>query len=424
MTEDFLHYLWKFQRFKKSRLSTTQGDAVEIIHQGFHNHNAGPDFGEARIKIGDQLWAGQVEIHIESADWYKHGHQHDEVYTKAVILHVVYKHNKEVLREGGEIIPTLELSGLFDEYLYWRYEQLVQNKDFIPCAGQVRKVDDFIKTQVLERVLVERLERKTQVINEILKFNQGDWDTTLYHWMACGFGLKVNVEPMLQLARSVDWRITQKLKDNELALEAIFLGNAGLLEKAEEDDYMKSLKLEYNHYSLKYSLQPLNSSVFKYSRLRPPAFADFRIALFAAFCRSGNLGLSKILGSGTLSDLQAVFRNSANEYWKEHYRCGKATKAHKPELGEGSISIMIINVVVPFLYLYGQKKGENFYKQRALDLLDQVDPEQNRITSGFKTLNFTNISAFESQAILELYRAYCTPKKCLNCGIGNQLLKD
>lgn len=419
-----MHYLWKFQRFHKKNLTTTQGQSIEIIQQGFHNHDAGPDFTEAKIKIGDQLWAGQVEIHIESADWYRHGHQHDEAYTKSVILHVVYKHNKEVKRDAQEFIPTLELAGRFDEYLYWRYEQLVQNKDFIPCAGPVKAIGDFIKTQVLERVLVERLQRKTKVVEEILKFNNGDWNTTLYHWMAYGFGLKVNVEPMLQLARSIDWKITQKLPKNEIALEALFLGSAGLLHAAEEDAYLKALKTEFKHCAAKFNLEPLNPSLFKYSRLRPPAFPDFRIAIFAAFCGSGNLDLSKILGTGALGDLQDSFRCSASKYWQKHYRCGKETEAHRAQLGESTINILIINVVVPFLYLYGKQKDESFYKQRALDLLDQLDAEQNKITRGFEALNFQNSSAFESQAILELYRAYCTPKKCLNCGIGNQLLKD
>lgn len=421
MSEEFLHYLWKFQLIDKAGWHTESGEPVHIIHPGRHNHDAGPDFSDARIQIGEQLWAGNVEIHISSSDWNKHGHQHDEAYGN-VILHVVYEIDAEVPDQNGKPIPQVAMKGRFDEYLYWRYEQLVQTQDVIPCAPQFPGVDDFIKESILERVLVERVEEKSQQILKIWEQNNKDWNETFYQWMARGFGLKVNAEPMLVLARSLPQSVLARHKDHLFQLEALLFGVSGLLEKA-EGDYAAELAKEFGFLSKKYGLQPLKASIFKYARLRPPSFPDVRIGQFAALIhRSENL-FSKILGTGSLKVLKQLLSDSPSIYWREHYRFGLEHTRSKASMGEAFQQVLVINVIVPFLFIYGKVKGETFYQQRAMDLLEQMAAEDNKITRIYTNLGLEIGSAFYSQAVIQLYNGYCSPKKCLNCAIGIHLLK-
>ncbi len=436
MSEEFLHYLWKFQNFNKVGLATTEGEVVTILHPGIHNHNAGPDFGDARIQIGQQLWAGNVEMHINSSDWAKHGHQNDEAYGN-VILHVVYEDDKEVLDQNDRPIPTVILKGLFDEYLYWRYEQLVGTRDVIPCAQQFPQVDSFIKETMLERVLVERLEQKSALIEDLWQKNNKDWNETFYQWMARGFGLKVNAEPMLVLARSVPQSILAKHKDNLFQLEALLFGVSGMLEpfdtipagqesprvRDEDDDYAQQLNKEFQFLKSKYGLESLKPSIWKFSKLRPPSFPGVRIGQFAALIhRSENL-FSKVLGTGSLKVLSQLLSDSPSIYWREHYRFGVKHARTKAGMGEAFQQTLIINVIIPFLFIYGRIKDELFYRQRALDLLDQMAPENNKITRIYKELGLEIKSGYQSQAAIQLYNAYCSTKKCLNCSVGIHLIK-
>lgn len=405
-----------------ANLRSQEGEAVQIIHPGQHNHNAGPDFSNARIRIGEQLWAGNVEIHIQSSDWLRHGHQDDEAY-KNVILHVVYEHDQELPDADGNVLPVLELKGRFDEYRYWKYEQLVQNQDVIPCAPQFPAVDDMVKESMLERVMVERLEQKAAAVLDLWNHNQRDWNETFYQWMARGFGLKVNAEPMLMLARNLPQAVLARHKDRLFQLEALLFGVSGLLSNA-EDDYTQQLEKEWQFLSSKYGLSSLEPSIWKYSRLRPPSFPDVRIGQFAALIhRSENL-FSKIMGTGNLQVLQQLLSDSPSVYWREHYRLGVEHKRSKAGMGEAFQQILVINVVVPFLFIYGKLKDEDFYRQRALDLLDQLPAEDNEVIRKFKHLGLAVNSAFDSQAVLQLNNEYCSLKKCLNCSLGIHLLKE
>ena len=395
---------------------------MTIFKQGFHNHNSGPDFGDARIQIEDQLWAGNVEIHIRSSDWIRHGHQNDEAY-RNVILHVVYEHDKEITDPNNEPIPTLVLKGLFDEYQYWRYEQLVGTHDVIPCAEQFPAIDNFLKESMLERILVERLEAKARQILNIWEDNNKDWNTTFYQWMARGFGLKVNAEPMLMLARNLPQSILGKHKDSLFQLEALLFGVAGFL-KEPDDEYSLQLSKEFEFLATKYQLPVLDYAMWKYSRLRPPSFPDVRIGQFAALIhRSENL-FSKILGTGSLKVLSQLLSDSPAVYWREHFRFGVEHTRSKAGMGEKFQQVLIINVIVPFLFIYGKIKDEPFYRQRAMDLLDQLPGEDNRITRIYRELGLRVPTAFSSQAVIQWYNEYCSPKKCLNCSLGIHLLKQ
>ena len=421
MTEEFLHYLWRFRQFQQLGLRSEEGETITIIETGIHNTDAGPDFSEAKIQIGDQLWAGNVEIHVLSSDWNKHGHQNDSAYDN-VILHVVYEDDKPVEDKNGQRIPTLTLRGLFDEHLYWRYEQLVQTQDAIPCANQFPEVDEMIKESMLERVLVERLEMKAAAIKELWEQNNRNWNETFYQWMARGFGLKVNAEPMLLLARNLPQGILAKHKDSLFQLEALLFGVAGFL-KHEPDDYAQELNKEYSFLRSKYGLEELEVSIWKFARLRPPSFPTVRIGQFAALIhRSENL-FSKILGIGSLKVLEQLLSDSPSIYWREHYRFGNAHSRTKSVMGKAFQETLVINVVVPFLFIYGKMKNENFYCQRAMDLLDQMGGENNKVTRTYLDLRLTIDSAFRSQAVIHLNQHYCSLKKCLNCSIGIHLIR-
>lgn len=421
MSEEFLHYLWKFQNFNKLDLFSRTNEAIAIHHPGIHNHDSGPDFSDARIQIGSQFWAGNVEIHIRSSDWYKHGHQKDSAYD-SVILHVVYLDDREVEDKSGRKLPTLELKGVFDEYLFWRYQQLLGQNDVIPCAPQFKQVDSLRVESMLSRVLVERLEQKSGMIEELWNQNNRDWNETFYQWMAHGFGLKVNAEPMLMLARSLPQSILAKHKDHLFQLEALLFGTSGMLE-IEDDDYALELDREFQFLRKKYDLHLLKPSIWKYSRLRPPSFPGIRIGQFAALIhRSENL-FSKILSTGSLKVLYQLLSESPSTYWREHYRFGLEHPRTKSRIGTTFQQILIINVIVPFLFIYGKIRDEPFYRQRALDLLDQMAPEDNKITRVYKELDLEITTGYQSQAAIQLYNGYCSAKKCLNCGIGIHLIK-
>ncbi len=421
MSEEFLHYIWKFRNFTVLGLHTDDGEPVSIISPGVHNHDSGPDFSDARIQIGEQLWAGNVELHVRASDWNRHQHQHDEAYDN-VILHVVYENDAEIKTKEGGVIPTLVLKGLFDEMLYWRYEQLVQTKNEIPCAEHFASVDAIIKESMLDRVLVERIEQKSNLIETIWEKNNRDFNETFYQWMAYGFGLKVNAEPMLVLARSVPQKVLAKHKDSIFQLEALLYGVAGLLQD-NKDDYAVELNKEFQFLKKKYKLQELKPSIWKYARLRPPSFPEVRIAQFAMLItRSDNL-FSKILGNGSLTVLEQLLSYSPSMYWREHYRFGKEHNRSSAAMGTMFQQTLIINVIVPFLFVYATLKAEPFYKQRAIDILDQMKAEDNKITRVFTNLGLEMNSAYQTQAAIQLYNAYCSPKKCLNCSLGIQLIK-
>jgi len=422
MTEDFLHYLWRHQHFTTHSLQLRDGRQLQIKHPGYTNPNAGPDFSNARLKIEDQEWAGQVEIHIQSGDWYQHQHQNDPAY-QSVILHVVYEYTQAVYYQGNQEIPTLELKGIIDEYLYWRYEQMVQTSLSIPCAGNVKEIDGFLKLSMQERALIERLEKKKNTILTLVEHNQGDWYLTYYQWFSRAFGLKVNAEPMLMLARQLSPQIVLRL-NSLLQTEALFLGMAGFLETA-RDDYSNTLKQEFTHLKNKYKLHPLASHIWKYARLRPPAFPEFRIALLAAFWFKNQQPLDFKLLFKTLDSGPSLFAAEASNYWKTHYRLGKTSaRPHAAKLGQTTVNTLLINVAAPFRFAYGKAIGDAQAADGTFELLHQIVPEQNKITQLYQKLGFENKDAVHSQGLIALHEYYCKPKACLKCSLGIKILKS
>lgn len=421
MTEDFLHYLWRFKKFKTHSLRTVQDQPILIYQAGTINTDSGPDFSNARISIDEQLWAGNVEIHRRSSDWDRHGHQSDKAYNN-VILHVVYEHDRDVYNTNGISLPTLELQGLFNEQLYIHYEQLLSNKAAIPCENHLKYIPGIIRESQVERALVQRLGEKCELITQWLHQNKNDWNATFYQWLCRGSGLKVNAEPMRILAQNIPWVVILKHKHRLDHLEALFFGVAGMLEEA-RDEYSDHLLKEFRFLKHKYQLPELGSEIWKYARLRPAAFPTLRIAQCAALLHTNTTLFQEVMKAGTVDQLKVLLTIEVSDYWKEHYRFGKITDERSGIIGETFRDTLIINVMVPFLFVYGMYKDEPFYKQRAMDLLDQMKAENNAVSRIYKNLGFEMKTAFHSQGVIQLNTHYCKPKKCLNCAIGIDVMK-
>jgi len=422
MTEDFLHYLWKYQNFNSAFKATSRGQKLKVIQPGFHNHDSGPDFLEAKIYLDNQLWVGQVELHVKSSDWYRHKHQYDPVYQN-VILHVVYEDDQPVYLNAEEEVPCIVLKGCFDEYLYWRFEQLMQNKESIACASSFKGVDDIVKSSMIDRLIAERLQAKSAALEDILKETQGDWQESFYRFLAYGLGLKVNAEPMLVLSRACPSRLWRPFRNQPKLMEAFFFGQAGLLK--EQDDYAVELGEQYSFLQLKYGLSPMEGNVWKYSRMRPPAFPDFRLAQLVGLLQKREFLATEILEIKEEAGLRQLLGLDENSYWQRHYRLGRlSAREHKNTFGEQAYRAIAINVMVPYLFLYAKKKDLPEYQERALGFLQALPAEENKITRIYAALGTKAGSALESQALLQWYKFYCTSKKCLNCSVGNRLIKS
>ena len=422
MKEFFLHYLWRTKRFDQQQLFTTDGEPVVLQNMGRHNKNAGPDFLNARIRIGDTLWAGNVEIHVQSSEWIQHKHQNDTAYDN-VILHVVYEEDKPILRKSGQPIPCIELKKRIPLGIANSYQRLSQNEHWIPCQQHFASVGDIIKNLWLDRMLVERLEEKTEHISAGLTKNKNNWEETFYHSIASSFGLKVNVEPFELLAKVTPLQILAKHKNNLFQLEAILFGQSGLLDRTFEEDYPNKLKKEYLFLKKKYNLKGLRSDSWNFLRMRPPNFPTVRIAQFAMLLFTTEHLFSKILAAKNIAELENMFNLQLSNYWLTHYVFDKISIKRKKSLGKVSIHLFIINTIAPFLFIYGQKKNDDRYKDKAMDFLEEIPPEKNKIIDQWKALGFEPDSAYQTQALLQLKKAYCSQQRCLSCAIGGEILK-
>jgi len=422
--EDFLHYVWKFKLFNFKDLTITDGQTLEILSVGMHNLNAGPDFSNSRIRIGDTVWAGNTEIHLAASDWEKHNHTADSAYD-TVILHVVYRNDKPITATDGRALPTLELRDRIPADLYLRYHQLmlVNERRVIPCQATLKTVNSIKLNNWLTRVLIERLDKKASIAIEVLKSNNGDWETTFYQFLAANFGFSINALPFEMLAKSLPQNILAKHKRNALQVEALIFGQAGFLEEDFQDDYPQRLKNEYSFLRKKYQLNPIEKHLWKFMRLRPQNFPTIRLAQFAALIMQSQHLFSKILEFKDVKVVRELFNNiDVNEYWETHYRFDQESKPASKNFGKASVDLLLINTVALFLFAYGRHHQQEQYIDRSLTLLENLPFERNHIVDDFEEMGVTVKSAFESQALLELKNNYCNHKKCLQCGIGNYIL--
>ncbi|MDB5130613.1 MAG: hypothetical protein JWR02_362 [Mucilaginibacter sp.] len=422
-TEDFLHYVWKFRLFNRLNLRTGDGEELEIFSAGLHNSDAGPDFQNARIRIGNTVWAGNVEIHLSSSDWQKHGHTTDHAYEN-VILHVVYRDDQPLVLNTGRRVPTLELQSRISANLYNRYHNLVfGHQTIIPCEANIASVDSLTMQNWLTRVLVERLEKRSATVIAELNLNRGDWEETFYQFLAANFGFKINALPFELLAKSLPQNILAKHKNNPMQIEALLFGQAGFLTDKLNDQYPLKLKKEYDFLRKKYKLTPVENHLWKFMRLRPQNFPTIRLAQFAALVMQANHLFSKILEIKEVKGLQNLFTDiKLNNYWENHYRFDTESPPSSKNLGKASIDVLLLNTLGLFLFSYGKHNQMQRYIDRSLQLLESLPSENNNIITDFGTLGVKIKTAFESQALLELKSSYCNYKKCLQCGVGNKIL--
>ncbi len=424
MKEDFVHYMWKHMLIRNQNISTTDGSSIEVISPGIENHDAGPDFTAARVRIDGTLWAGNVELHVKSSYWYDHGHHKDEAYDN-IILHVVYHADKEVVKPNGSPIPHLEIKNYCDPQLENRYLSLMRSKNSIPCEKLLDKVDDFTFRHWLCRLLVCRMERKADDAIRFLQYFGNDWEQLSLFLLARYLGGKANASTFGLLIQRTPFEALMKNHDDLITLEALLFGQAGLLEKSFQEPYPMKLKNEYHYLGKKYDLpERLHKRLWKYSRMRPANFPDMRIAQLAAMIHvnQGRL-FSKVLTMNAQDNICDVMRAEVNTYWNRHYRLDSKSRHNIKKMGVATLHNILINVLAPLFFIYGKERNKASFVEHGLDLMAKIPGEQNRITSTWKALGREPANAGESQGMIELFKQYCLARKCLKCSIGHQILK-
>lgn len=402
---------------------TTLGEKVEVINLGIHNSDAGPDFLQAKIKIGNTLWAGNIEIHIKASDWFKHKHQNDKSYN-STILHVVYDCDSDVQLENGETPCCLELKNRFNADLLHRYQSFLLSKKWIPCSGQMSAIPEISWNSLYTRMAVERLESKTKALIKRQEKNKNDWEESFYEVLCGTFGLKVNEEIFIRLAESLKLKKVILLQPNLFSMEALLFGQSGMLQnKIFKDEYPRQLQKEYAYLAKKHQLHPLPGHLWKYLRLRPSNFPTIRISQLAALLVNYQRLFSKSMDEENLTGLRKIFQVEASAYWKTHYTWDKPTPSYPKKLSEARINLIFINLIIPFLFLYGKLRSRNDLIERALGFMELLPAEKNKYCSDFSHEGLKIQNAFQSQALLHLKQNYCDLKKCLNCPIGLYLLR-
>ncbi|MFT4734324.1 MAG: hypothetical protein ACI9DJ_002188 [Algoriphagus sp.] len=423
MKEDFLHYLWQFQKFDKHKLFSTDMEDVSIFVAGFKNIDSGPDFREARIKIGDVEWVGSVEIHLKSSDWLRHKHQIDPAYEN-VILHVVWEYDKEINHKDGRAIPTLCLAAITNPSLISQYELLMTGKDKIPCQKHFAEVSDIKKFSMIERALVQRMERKGEEVSQILAGRGNDWEEATYQVLLRNFGFKLNNKAFLRLAENLPFKILKKYNNSALQVEALLFGMAGLLE-SDLDVYGQKLAAEFEFLAQKHGLtnNVLNTSAWKFMRTRPANFPTVRLSQIAALLSHSKGLFSLLTETSEYLELSDFFKAKPSEYWQSHYHFGKESAMKFKGMGEKSIQNLIINTAVPVLVAYGNYVDSPSFMEKAMKFLEDIPSEKNWITKFWNSEGLETKTMFDSQGSIELYNEFCQKRKCLSCGVGIEILK-
>ncbi len=422
MKENLLHFVWKLKLFSTVQLKSTNGDIIEIISAGTANLNSGPDFLNAKLVINNQLWVGNVEIHVNSSDWYLHNHEIDANYD-SVILHVVWEHTVDVFRKTNEPIATLELKNYISKELLNNYEQLFsKNRNWINCEKDIASIDSFIFSNWLERLYVERLENKALQIQNVVASLNNNWEVVLFVLLARNFGLKINAEAFMNFANSFNFSIARKVSNNLKQLEALFFGQAGMLSADDESEYYKELKKEYNFLKVKFQLTPISSGQIHFFRLRPNNFPTIRLSQLAMVYHHHQNLFSKIIETDDILEIYELFDLATSNYWETHYTFENSSKKSIKKITKPFIDLLLINTIIPLKFMYLKSLGKNDLSA-VLTIIAKIKPEKNEIISKFNELNIKSNSAFETQALLQLKNEYCSKQLCLSCAIGKELLK-
>lgn len=421
MKEDFLHYLWKFKKFDISSLKTSIGEDITIVNVGQYLQLAGPDFFNAQITIGNQKWAGNVEIHIKSSDWYIHHHERDEAYD-SVILHVVWEHDTEVFRKNNTEIPVLELKNYVSKETLEKYQSLLTPKSWIYCEKQLEAINEFTVNNWKERLLFERLERKSIKIQELLVQTNQDWEAVLFCLLAKNFGLNTNGELFLKIAKSIPFSVFRKESFELENIEALLFGKAGLLNIEKEDRYFKDLLSRFNYLEHKHQLEQSVFEPVQFFKHRPDNFPTIRLSQLANVYHSQQNLFSKVINANSIESIYDFFRVSVSNYWQNHYQFDKESPKKNKMLSKSFIDLIVINTIIPIQFAYAKSQGKEI-SEDLIRLMQNVAPESNTVIQKFSSFGVKSKNAFDTQSLLQLKNEYCNKSKCLDCAIGIELLK-
>ncbi len=422
MKEDFLHYIWLYKKLDFTNLRTTNGEVLTILKFGQYIQQAGPDFFNAQIIIDNQKWAGNIEIHIKSSDWYAHHHEKDDNYNN-VILHVVWEHDTPIFRKDNSEIAVLELSKYVSKEELHKYKELTTRKSWIFCENQIKDVPDFVMSNWQERLFFERLERKSNAIQQLLQETENDWEAVLFCMLAKNFGLNTNGDMFFKVAKSITFSLIRKEALEVMYLEALLFGQANMIPLTIEDNYSKELKSWYDYIVLKYKLKKPLIAPIQFFKHRPDNFPTIRLAQLAMVFHLHRNLFSKIIEAKTIDEIYQIFNVSVSDYWKSHYNFDKTSPKKEKSLSKSFIDLLITNTIVPIQFAYANGLG-NENAELLIDFLSNIPEEKNNIIEKFTTFGIKSKNAFQSQSLLQLKNEYCNNKKCLQCAIGLELLID
>jgi len=424
MKEEFLHYLWKYKLYDTDKLFDNEGNKVVVLNPGEYNRDSGPDFFNTRLRIAGIEWAGNVEIHVKASDFDNHKHNTDPAYDN-VILHVVTENDRTVFNSKGEELPAAEL--VYETEVYERYVRLVNNPYIIACQSDINELDKLYIRHWLGSLVIERIQEKSEQILKSLDTTGNDWEETFYRLLSRYFGFRVNTEPFEMLAAALPFRIIRKHSDDLFRIEALLFGTAGMLDEglfreAVNDNYYLALIREYKILSAKYSLRPLHGWIWKFARLRPANFPTLRISQLASMLTVTGGLFSKTLEARDINTLRSIFEVTASEYWNDHFIFGKKSRGFQKSTGSQATDILLINAVIPVIFVFGKTRDANEICERAISFLEDIAPEENSITSEWETAGIKADSAYISQALIQLRNSYCRTRRCLDCRIGAKLI--
>ncbi|WBU89937.1 DUF2851 family protein [Cellulophaga omnivescoria] len=423
MREDLLHFIWKYKKLQLKGLQTTKGDAINVVSVGTHNYNEGPDFFNAQLKIGNQLWAGNVEIHINASDWYAHNHEKDKNYEN-VILHIVWQDDATVFRPDNSEIPTLVLKDFISSAVLKNYQKLFssESKKFINCEKDIAFVDSFLFHNWLDRLYFERLEQKSVIITQLLKESNNNWEHVLFVLLMKSFGSTINGDFFFQIAKNIDFSIFKKVCVKPIQAESLLFGMAGLLNIDDVlDTYYRQLKKEYAFLQNKYSFTTNDEVSVAFFKLRPNNFPTIRLAQLCALYAKHQALFSKLVLAKSVEEIYNLCEIVASDYWDNHYNFGKESKQSKKRLTKPFINLLIINTILPLKFSYSKYIGKD-NNEIILEIITNLSYEKNTIVDKFKSQKVSIKNAKDSQSILQLYKHYCVKNKCLQCAVGNNLL--
>ncbi len=422
MKEDFLHYLWNYKKFAFAKAETTSKESIQLLSVGQHNELAGPDFFNASIRIGDQKWAGNVEIHLKSSDWYVHGHENDPAYEN-VILHVVWEHDIDIYRKDKTSIPTLQLADYVSKEALNNYQTLFANQSqkWINCEKDFDAVPVTIVDNWLERLFFERLESRTLRIQTLLEITNGDWEAVLFILLMRSFGTKINGDAFESVANSIDFSVIRKNAQEPFRLEALLLGMGGLLPPETIDSYPLQLQSEFNYLKQKFNLSTLGVLPLQFYKLRPANFPTIRLSQIAQLYYQNTRLFQLLMTVNSIEEIYKLLEVQASPYWDTHFNFGKTQKKRVKKITKTFIDLLIVNSIVPLRFHYSKNQGRDD-NERIIEFVQSIKSEENSILKKFKTIGKTAKNAQESQSLLELKKAYCDTNRCLSCGIGNYLI--